>query len=339
VIVSTASASTSPNAALIDAAIGASSRPDTNPSADGFGAALWSTDSSGISGCGGKALPTLSTGASATGVTSTLNVAVEVAVTELSRRQRPGTIGVMNARRERDARRHSGDGEVAERGAGIGDAQRIGDAERDRLVFAAGSVMNAERRALHQQTGQWRIVGIGRAVPIWSFGAQQRQRRLTVGDLIDGDGFEIRARRRRAAVAGRRQDRLIGRDRKQAREFGARHGAIGIEFDRDVGERQPLGIVERLNGQRRMVVEQDDQTVASMDEGDVLVADRREIELRCPVEMDNDRLIGLRLGEFDDLWRFGIGQGTGDLRNRNASVHNVGLSVQLKKDGFFNFES
>ena len=89
-----------------------------------------------------------------------------------------------------------------------------------------------------------------------------------------------------------------------------------------------------------MIIEQDDQAVAGMDEGDVVVADRRKVELGRAVEMDRDRLIGLRLGKFYDLGRFGVGQGTSGLGNRDASVHDFDLSTWFgeRKVGFNFYE-
>src|ERR1700732_489453 len=69
----------------------------------------------------------------------------------------------------------------------------------------------------------------------WSVRSQQRERRRIVGELIDGDRLEMRTRCRRTAVPCRRQNRLIGRDRKQAREIGGRHPARGTRCDKDPG--------------------------------------------------------------------------------------------------------
>jgi len=76
-----------------------------------------------------------------------------------------------------------------------------------------------------------------------------------------------------------------------------------------------------------MIVEQNDQTVADVDEGDFLIADRREIKLGTSIQMDDKRLIGLWLDQPDNLQRFAGRQSTGDLGNRKTSVHDVSRSI------------
>ena len=76
-----------------------------------------------------------------------------------------------------------------------------------------------------------------------------------------------------------------------------------------------------------MIVEQNDQTVADVDEGDFLIADRREIKLGTSIQMDDKRLIGLWLDQPDNLQRFARKQSTSDLGNRKTSVHDVSRSI------------
>ncbi|WP_156042092.1 hypothetical protein [Bradyrhizobium sp. URHD0069] len=142
-------------------------------------------------------------------------------------------------------------------------------------------------------------------------------------------GVEIRAARLGVATfsAGCRQNGLIRGDRKQACEFADRDIAARRYFDRKISERVVPGIEERLNCHRRLVVEQDDQLFADVDERDLLVCDRREVDLDFLIvsEIDNDRLIGQGLGQFEYAWRrriIGISR-AGSLSNLKLSVHNL----------------
>ncbi len=111
---------------------------------------------------------------------------------------------------------------------------------------------------------------------------------------------EIRAARLRvavrvAAIVGRRQHGGVGADRKQTCKLLHRDVATGRHLDRDVPIR--AGVEERLNRDGRLVVEQDDQLVADMNQRDLLLGDRREVDLHLLVvaKIDDDRLIGQRL--------------------------------------------
>ncbi len=96
-------------------------------------------------------------------------------------------------------------------------------------------------------------------------------------------------------------------------------------FNRKVLQRVVSGIEERLNRHGRLVVEQDDEFLADVDERDFLVGDRREIDLDFLIvsEIDDDRLIGQRLRQFVYSWRgrtAGI-RGAGSLSNLKWTVH------------------
>ena len=86
-------------------------------------------------------------------------------------------------------------------------------------------------------------------------------------------------------------------------------------FDGDVATRRHLNrdiiprfvskpirprLENRLDGHCRLVVEQDDQLFADVNEGDFFVGNCREIDLDFLVvaEIDHHRLIGQRLGQF-----------------------------------------
>src|SRR5437879_7696028 len=86
------------------------------------------------------------------------------------------------------------------------------------------------------------------------------------------------------------------------------------------------GVEERLNRDGRLVVEQDDQLFADVNEGNFLVGDSREVDLDflLVAEIDDDRLVGQRLCQFEDAWWgsvIGISC-AGSLRNLKLSVHN-----------------
>ncbi len=95
------------------------------------------------------------------------------------------------------------------------------------------------------------------------------------------------------------------------------------------------GVEERLNRHRRLVVEQDDQLFADVNESDLLVGDSREIDLDflLVAEIDDDRLVGQRLCQFEDRWRrsvIGISR-AGSLRNLKLSVHNFPISRKFSR--------
>ncbi len=73
--------------------------------------------------------------------------------------------------------------------------------------------------------------------------------------------------------------------------------------------------IERDGG---LVVEQHDQPVADMDEGHIVVADRRQIDFDGAVEMDGDGLVGLRLADLDEGGDRTI---AGRLRDPDGSTH------------------
>src|SRR6478609_8726287 len=85
------------------------------------------------------------------------------------------------------------------------------------------------------------------------------------------------------------------------------------------------GIKERLDRHGRMVVEQDDQLFANVDERNLLVGDSREIDLDFLIvaNIDDDRLIGQRLRQLEYAWgRCIAGIRGGSLSNLKLSVHN-----------------
>src|SRR5262249_6507198 len=98
-----------------------------------------------------------------------------------------------------------------------------------------------------------------------------------------------------------RENRLIVGDGEELRELRGRDIVAGAELDSQAGERLAAAVVERIKRDRRLIVEQDDERVADMDERDLLVRDRAQIEPLCPVELDDLRLVALRLGDLDDL--------------------------------------
>ena len=111
---------------------------------------------------------------------------------------------------------------------------------------------------------------LGRAEQIKRVGERQR---------VDADAREVRARRLRVAGAGagRRQDRLIFGDGEQGSKFSTGQIATRRHFDRDVAERLAVRVEERFERQHRLVVEQDDQLLADVDERNLLVRDGGKI--------------------------------------------------------------
>ena len=86
------------------------------------------------------------------------------------------------------------------------------------------------------------------------------------------------------------------------------------------------GIEERLNRHCRLVVEQDDQLLADMDEGNLFLGDTREVDFDFLLvsDIDDDRLIGQRLCQCEyAFWRSVIGiPRAGSLSNLKLLVHN-----------------
>ncbi|MGB3042952.1 MAG: hypothetical protein WBB98_07160 [Xanthobacteraceae bacterium] len=133
---------------------------------------------------------------------------------------------------------------------------------------------------------------------------------------------EIRAARRAAIATGSRKNGLIGGDREQRGELIAGHSPVLTEIERNIGKRTAAGIEHRIDSDRRLIVEQNDQLLADPHESQLLARDVAEIELGVAVEMNGDGLAVLRLFKFQILWRSGrLRSRTGKLCNQNGSVH------------------
>src|SRR5437763_14680619 len=127
------------------------------------------------------------------------------------------------------------------------------------------------------------------------------------------------ARLRVAASAGRGQHGSVGGDRKCVGKFTDRKIASGCYFDGQIFKSVVPGVEERLNRHSRLVVEQNDQLFADVTEDNLLVGDIGELDLAFLLiaYIDNDRLIGQRLGQFEYAWGrsvIGISR-AGSLRN------------------------
>src|SRR3954465_7834278 len=129
------------------------------------------------------------------------------------------------------------------------------------------------------------------------------------------------------AITGGRQHGLVGGDGKRACKLGDRKIPPRGDFDGEVLQSVVPGIEERLHRYSRLVVKQDDQLFADMDKRDLLIGDRREVDLDLLVvsEVDDDRLISQRLGQLEDpWWRAAVGNSrAGSLRNLELSVHKM----------------
>ncbi len=158
-----------------------------------------------------------------------------------------------------------------------------------RLIVGAGHGLHAERLVVDQQRGRKREACgdrgrrqvVGRAVE--RLGRQregaerlltEQRQRVAEAERIDRRTGEVRtARLRVAALTCGRQHRLIRGDREKAGKFVDRYFAAGRYFDAEVVQPVMPGIEERLDRHGRLVVEQDDQLFADMDERDLLVRD------------------------------------------------------------------
>ncbi len=104
----------------------------------------------------------------------------------------------------------------------------------------------------------------------------------------------------------------------------ASNRAPRAQLDIKIGKWFARRIKKGLGGDRRLVVEQDNQLRACLHERQFFVRDSREIEFRAVVvtESEDDRLITLRLCNFDDTRLSESGDlQTGCLRDNNAFVH------------------
>ncbi len=95
------------------------------------------------------------------------------------------------------------------------------------------------------------------------------------------------------AITGRRKHGLVGGDREEAREFLHVDVAPGRQLDGEQVLIVVTGIEDRIDRDRRFVVEQNDQLLADMNERDLFVGYRGEIELDLLIksEMYDHRLI------------------------------------------------
>ncbi len=122
----------------------------------------------------------------------------------------------------------------------------------------------------------------------------------------------MRARRLRVAASGARgrEHRLIVTDGKELCEFRAGDNAARRHFHRDAVQRFAGRIEIRLERHCRLVVEQDDQLLADVDERDFFVRDAGDIRLYAAVvaQRHDDRLFAVRLGDLDDALRFSGGR-------------------------------
>src|SRR5262249_23620706 len=99
-----------------------------------------------------------------------------------------------------------------------------------------------------------------------------------------------------------------------------------VDIERDVAEHVTARIKERLNRKRRLIVEQDDQLLADMNQRDLLFRNIREIELDVLVvaEVDRVRLARIGLDELDEPSGSGgtrSGAANGGLRENNRLIH------------------
>ncbi|MEO6946817.1 MAG: hypothetical protein ABI150_09650 [Nitrobacter sp.] len=94
---------------------------------------------------------------------------------------------------------------------------------------------------------------------------------------------------------------IIG-DWKQRREFRAGDVATGRHLHSEILQRLAGAVEERFERDRRMIIKQDDQFFADMNQRDLFARDRREIRLDTSVvaQRHNNRLITVRLGYLDD---------------------------------------
>src|SRR6266567_1079726 len=113
------------------------------------------------------------------------------------------------------------------------------------------------------------------------------------------------ARLRVAASAGCRQHGRVGGDRKCTRKFTDRKIASRCYFDREIFKSVVPGVEEWLNRHSRLVVEQNDQLFADVNQRNFLICDSGEVDLDFLLiaDIDNDRLIGQRLCQFEYAWR------------------------------------
>ncbi len=120
---------------------------------------------------------------------------------------------------------------------------------------------------------------------------------------IDASLREVRARRLCVAVAGTRcrKNRLVFRNRKQRCEFGTGQIAAGRNFDGNAIQRFAGRVEERLERDARLVVEKNDELLADMDECNLLVCNRRKIDLDRSIkaQRNGNRLLGERFGNLD----------------------------------------
>ena len=93
-------------------------------------------------------------------------------------------------------------------------------------------------------------------------------------------------------ISGPGQHRLIRGDRKQGSKFAAWQLTTGGHLHREVLQRHAHGVEERLDRHRGVVVEQDDEFLADMDERHLFIGDTRQVELGLLLiaEFDGNRL-------------------------------------------------
>ncbi|WLA45587.1 hypothetical protein QIH80_27540 [Bradyrhizobium elkanii] len=104
----------------------------------------------------------------------------------------------------------------------------------------------------------------------------------------------------------------------------------GGHLDRDILLPIRTGVEERLNRDGRLVVEQDDQLFADVNQRDLFIGDRRKVDLHLLVvsKIDDHCLIGQRLGQLVNSYGSRIGgiAGAGCLSDLKRTLH-----YQLRK--------